>query len=245
MRSFTIRFKEKMRTDPFYIKQYSKVDPRRLLPTLRNRWNNRIALRNHERYALPILELKDLPDLASNVNWQHTALTPLDMRYLSYICSLCIQNDLKGSFAEIGCYRGVTTRLLGNLVMPHRYYAIDPFSGYGGSQLDYEIFCASIDAVDNVIHFRQTSGDAYRSWNKGTLAFVFIDAIHDYPNASFDVGAWGNLLVNGGFLAAHDTDNPVFSGARRAVFEAANNRGFELFAHPANLTILRKIDHGL
>jgi hypothetical protein len=35
---------------------------------------------------------------------------------------------------------------------------------------------------------------------------VFINAVHDYVNTSFDIEAWLPKLVPGGILALHDTD---------------------------------------
>ena len=130
-------------------------------------------------------------------------------------------------------------------MLPRRNHAhagrgrTDPYQGYDGEESDYQIFEKNVEAVANVSHLRMTSGEAFRRWDQGPLAFVFIDAVHNYANTSFDIAAWGSLLVRGGFLAAHDTDNPMFAGTRRAVFEVVGAT-YELFTHPSNLTILRK-----
>lgn len=84
-----------------------------------------------------------------------------------------------------------------------------------------------------------TSGDAFRAWKYGPVAMVFIDAVHDYPITRFDIEAWGSVLPPRGIIAAHDSDNHGFAGTRREVYEATLH-GYEVLAHPSNLTILRK-----
>jgi hypothetical protein len=56
-------------------------------------------------------------------------------------------------------------------------------------------------------------------------------------NTSFDIVTWSPLLVPGGILALHDTDQEFFAGTRRAAFEAHGEDRFELLAHPSNLTL--------
>jgi hypothetical protein len=56
-------------------------------------------------------------------------------------------------------------------------------------------------------------------------------------NTAFDIATWSPLLVPGGILALHDTDQEIFAGTRRAAFEAHGHDRFELLAHPSNLTL--------
>jgi hypothetical protein len=95
--------------------------------------------------------------------------------------------------------------------------------------------------LENIIHERRTSGEAARDWTHGPVQFVFIDAVHDYWNTSFDLQVWDRHLEVGGLLAAHDTDNPRFAGTRRAVAEVFDSQAYELHAHVENLAILRKV----
>lgn len=229
-----------MRTDPFAIKRLPRWHPQRLIPTLQARFDERVARWRFQRYALPLKPLDDLPPLASPPDWSNTALRHGDLQHLGAVCCLCERDKIPGGIAEIGCYRGVTTRFLAETVPSRSIFAVDPFMGYGGEESDYQIFLLNIGHLDNIHHLRMTSGEAFHQWTYGPLAFVFIDAVHNYANTSFDIAAWGSLLVPGGFLAAHDTDNPGFAGTRRAIYEAAMQPEYELFAHPSNLTILRK-----
>ena len=229
-----------MRIDPFAIKRFPRWHPKRLFPTLRARLDDRLARWRYPSYALPLKLLDDLPPLPTEPDWNHTALRAPDLKYLLYV-SLCCENDmLPGGFVEIGSYRGITTRFLAQVMPSRTVFAVDPFMGYGGDENDYRIFIRNTGDLHNVHHLQMTSGEAFRSWKYGPVALVFIDALHNYANTSFDVAAWGSLLVPGGFLVAHDTDNRGFAGTRRAIFEAATGAQYELFAHPPNLTILRK-----
>ena len=74
-------------------------------------------------------------------------------------------------------------------------------------------------------------------WRHGPASFLFIDAVHDYVNTAFDIATWSPLLVPGGILALHDTDQEIFAGTRRAAFETLGHDHFELLAHPSNLTL--------
>lgn len=229
-----------MRIDPFAIKRFPRWHPRRLFPTLQARIDERLARWLYPRYALPLSSLDELSLLSSAPDWNHTALRQGDLQHLWAICWRCDKSGISGSFAEIGCYRGVTTQFLAKTAPSRAVFAVDPFRGYGGEESDYQVFLQNTSYLENVHHLRMTSGEAFRRWTHGSLAFVFIDAVHTYANTRFDIEAWGSLLVRGGFLAAHDTDNPGFAGTRRAVFEVAMGGEYELFAHPPNLTILRK-----
>ena len=229
-----------MRVDPFATKRFPRWHPKRLFPTLQARLDDYVAKWRYPHYALPTKHLSALPPLLVEPNWNNTALRASDLRYLLCVSQVCEETGIPGGFVEIGCYRGVTTRFLAEMMPTRVVFAVDPFMGYGGNEYDYQIFLQNIGGLSNVYHMHMTSGEAFRRWGYGPIALVFIDALHNYANTSFDIAAWGSLLAPGGFLVAHDTDNRGFAGTRRAIFEAATRGKYELFAHPPNLTILRK-----
>src|SRR5947207_1170706 len=79
---------------------------------------------------------------------------------------------------------------------------------------------------------------ARADWSFGrTVSLVFIDAVHDYVNTRFDIGAWLPLVVAGGIIALHDVDQIQFAGTRRAAAELAS--GYPLFAHVDNLVAVQ------
>jgi hypothetical protein len=149
--------------------------------------------------------------------------------------ALAMTEDLASTVAvEVGCYRGETTRCLAGATA-RTIVAVDPYQGYGGADEDFARFRAKVGETSNVIHEPKTSGDAARNWAHPAASFVFIDAVHDYVNTSFDIEAWLPKLVPGGFLALHDVDQEIFAGTRRAAFELLDR--LELVAHPPNLAI--------
>lgn len=225
--------------DPFELKRLSKLDPRRLLLTAYARFQDQIASFYFERYALE----EQLPssfglDLAHE-DKEDTAVTPAQLSLLVN----CLHQipDQDGAVVEVGAYRGVTTKALSDQIeIP--YYAIDPFAGWGGSEADYQEFLKRISGSSNVKHVRATSGRAAQELAAQKISFVFVDAVHDYVNASFDGHTWGEMLSSGGLLAFHDVDDKRYAGVRKAVYEIAGSPNFQVFAHIKGLTVLRKIE---
>lgn len=226
-----------MKIDPFTIKKYAKWHPIRLTFTAKARLIEQEAKWNFEKYALPIEVKQDLPPV-TDADWSNTAVTATQLQHLLY--ALSITEHLTNTVAvEVGCYRGVTTKYLAQATS-HQIIAVDPFIGYGGSELDYQYFTQNTAGLSNVTHVQKTSGEAARTWAYPPASFVFIDALHDYVNTSFDIEAWLRVMPKGGIVAMHDTDQICFAGTRKAVFDVYKNIGLELFAHVDNLTLLRK-----
>jgi predicted O-methyltransferase YrrM len=221
-----------MRTDPFAVKRLSKWHPSRLIfksLTMKIEWD---ARRHFDRYSLPEKIVPDLPT-APEIEWANTSVTPVQIQHL--IHALAMTEHLTGTVAvEVGSFRGETTRCLAQAT-ERTLVAVDPYIGHGGAEAEYRQFLDRAGRLGNVVHERKTSGEAVRTWTHGPVSFVFIDAVHDYMNTSFDLEAWSVLLVPGGVLALHDTDQEGFAGTRKAAFEALGR--FELLAHPSNLTL--------
>jgi Methyltransferase domain len=224
-----------MRTDPFAIKRLPKWHPRRLAfksHAMTIEWE---ARRRYDRYALPEKILPDLPVLSPEISWENTSVTTLQMQHLLH--ALAMTERFAGTVVvEVGSYRGETTRSLAGATA-RTIVAVDPYSGYGGAEVEYEHFCRQASGLGNVVLERTTSGAAARQWRHGPVSFLFIDAVHDYVNTAFDIATWAPLLVPGGILALHDTDQEIFAGTRRAAFETHGRDRFELLAHPSNLTL--------
>lgn len=143
------------------------------------------------------------------------------------------------TFVEVGCFLGKSTAFLASAIKASGkkidFWAIDTWKGSEGTDsksdrtliplIDREggdLFpsfwrnmeqCGVADAVKPL----QTSSiGGKQRFENGTLAFVFIDAAHDYLSVQSDVGAWWEKLKPGGVLAGHDADWP---GVRAAVWE--------------------------
>lgn len=222
--------------DPFAIKRFSKFDPRRLAFTGRARLADRVATSRFDRYALPTTDegaLDKLPEAMiddTDVNRRQMAVIE---RHLGEV-----QQVLPGAIVEIGAFRGVTTRRMAELVPDQIVYAVDPFIGYGGSDVDHASFRTRTGPVANITHLRKTSGEALADLAGTPISFVFVDAVHDWANVRFDGGSWFRLRRPGGVMAFHDTDEVAFAGTRRAVWELA--RRATLVAHVPGLVLLRK-----
>lgn len=226
-----------MLTDPFSLKSQSKLSPRRLAFTAHARAMDFLSRQNFDTYELPQKALTDLPDLPGSIDWDDTSVTKVQMQHL--LRALDDTERLGGSVIEVGCYRGVTTVALAARTV-RKVVAVDPFlGGWGATNTDFDAFQARVAVSSNVAHVRATSGAAAANWSDGNASLIFIDAVHDYANTSFDISVWWPKLIPGGIMAFHDTDDSRFAGTRRAVYEL-HGRGAELYAHPDNITLLRK-----
>jgi len=225
-----------MKIDPFLIKKkYYRWHPLRVLFTAKARLDDEWARFNFKRYNISSKEFGELPSVP-DFDKRKTAISSKLMQYL--IAALEHTEYMDDTvIVEVGSYKGETTKCLAHAT--HRkVITVDPYFSYDESDENYRIFRDTIADCNNVLHLKKTSGDAWRNWSFGPISFVFIDAIHNYANVSFDIYAWSQKLIAGGLLALHDTANPGFSGSRRATYYALTQ--FRLWANPGNLVILEK-----
>jgi len=221
--------------DPFAIKSIPKWHPLRLARTAAMRFSERMAARQFDQMAIPNQPLDGLSGIAPERR-ADTDVTANQMQHL--LAALRATEHLQNTaIVEVGCFRGVSTREFA-LATSRKLIGVDPFIGYGGSDEDYRIFQKNTEGVSNFHHERRTSGEAFRHWAYGPISFAFIDAVHDYANTSYDLAAWSSLLVSGGMVALHDTDNRQFAGTRKAAAEGLKT--LRLYAHIPDLTILSK-----
>jgi hypothetical protein len=225
-----------MLTDPFSLKSHSKLSPRRVAYTAKARALEFISRQNFATYALPAKVLPEVPADLGPVAWDDTSVTKEQMQHL--VKALHGTECLGGVAIEVGSFRGVTTRCLASHTQ-RKVVSVDPFIGHGALASDYEMFKTNTADLPAFAHVRKTSGAAATSWDLGPASFIFIDAVHDYVNTRFDISVWWPLLMSGGIMAFHDTDDANFPGTRRAVFDL-HTSGAQLYAHPDNITFLRK-----
>lgn len=225
--------------DPFTLKAHAKWNPVRFLPTIWGRLQEQWARLHYDSYSLPLQSRNTLPPVP-DYDQNDTAVTSPQMQHLLEAAHTVNHTFTDAVAVEVGCYRGVTTRCLGEKIAPTPLVGVDPFIGWGGAEADYRMFSRRISEVENVRHKRCTSGEAARNWDCGPVGFVFIDAVHDYWNTKHDIYTWKQHLASDGLLAAHDTDSFEFAGTRRAVYEEATSSSFTLYAHLEDLTILQK-----
>jgi len=121
----------------------------------------------------------------------------------------------KGVIVEIGSWKGKSTIWLGkgskagNKV---EVYAIDPHTGSSEHQKEgpvwtFEEFKINIKNAkidDIVVPIVKTSADAAKNFKK-PVELIFIDGAHEYEMVKLDFELWFPKLVEGGFIAFHDT----------------------------------------
>lgn len=220
--------------DPYSLKSIPKWHPRRLYHTALARYHEWQARRHFTSYALPRKVITPLPVLPPDIQWSDTQLSPEQLQHLLWAVQQT--ETLGGTVVEIGCWRGVTTAALAQHTR-RPVVGIDCFLG-SANQVNHDHFVRRLAAYPHASLLELPSGAASRSWNRGPISFIFIDADHDYWNVAHDIEAWLPLVMPGGMIALHDTDLHEFAGSRRAVFEV--HRGLEMVAHPENLTVFRK-----
>ncbi len=225
-----------MKPDPFEVRQqYSKWHPRRLSFYLQTRAEEYWSRLNFERYVIPRMERPGLPP-APDFDSSQTAVVSEHIQYLLAGLSFT-ERFAQSVVVEVGSFKGVTTNCLAQATQ-RTLVAVDPYFGYGGTEDEFLVFKENTKNCSNVLLLRKTSGQAWREWSHGAISMIFIDAMHDYVNVSFDLAAWGQKLLPGGLIAVHDTANPAFAGCRRAAYNTLKTMG--LWANPGNLVILQK-----
>ncbi|MGB0767312.1 MAG: glycosyltransferase, partial [Phycisphaeraceae bacterium] len=115
-------------------------------------------------------------------------------------------------------YRGIDT-LVG----------VDPYTHQPGIDDATNFTQPEMDRLyDRVLHrlarfgrrfelMRDTSRNAARHFEDGSLDFVYIDADHRFDAVADDLGAWFDKVREGGILAGHDYDNPELPDVQQAV----------------------------
>ncbi len=226
--------------DPFALKNRSKLDPYRLGWTLYGRAMDSVGRLRYRTFSPE----RDLPRLDHTIAqrgdaMEDTAVTTGQAELLDL--AVRETEGLTGALLELGCYRGATTERFA-AATGRTVYAVDPYIGYGGWEADMAKMQARTQNFPNVRHLRLASGAAAAQLTGEPLALVFIDAVHDFVNTTFDFECWSAAVVPGGLVAFHDVDD--FPGTNLALRRIlARRQDFRPWGHCPNLVILqRKVD---
>lgn len=142
---------------------------------------------------------------------------------------LAVKASTCKNVAEIGCWRGRTTRVLCDNC-PGTVYAIDTWEGSpelmnelnfmrtvtGDREWLFNEFLMNMNDAKNLKILRSLSLDAAKSFPDKFFDMVFLDAAHDYQSVRADIFAWYPKVVSGGLLLGDDYECPH---VRRAVDE--------------------------
>ena len=97
---------------------------------------------------------------------------------------------------------------------------------HGGSiraAFDLHMIDCGVSGMIEVIE--SDSAEAASLFDDASLAFVYIDAAHDFKSVKRDVSAWKSKIVKGGILAGHDAQHQEVRDAVAEVLPDAKNNG--------------------
>lgn len=103
---------------------------------------------------------------------------------------------------ELGVWKGQTAAFLAK-AMKHNggmCYGVD----VGEYQTEAMAHIERLQLSRWFTYIRGDSAEVGRTWKRGRVNFVFVDAGHDYDHVRADVEAWWPHLRVGGYMAIHD-----------------------------------------
>jgi len=131
------------------------------------------------------------------------------------ISNLIKENDFK-VFAEIGVWKGGTTKRILRKTLLREYWGVDPWltMPYGSrvqrnrKQWQWDSYHA--DCCKLMVYFpqfrilRTTSEIAASIFPANYFDMIYVDARHECPHVDEDIGLWFPKIRIGGVLAGHD-----------------------------------------
>ncbi|MHA1342374.1 MAG: class I SAM-dependent methyltransferase [Promethearchaeota archaeon] len=140
----------------------------------------------------------------------------------------------KSTIVEIGCWKGRSTACMGVEIINSEknidFYAVDAWQYIPTTEQPVENqdmfddvyieFLQNIEPIEgNVKVIKETSIEASKKFNDGSIDFIFIDASHHYEDVKNDIQAWLPKLKRDGVIAGHDYFTSVHPGVKKAVDE--------------------------
>ncbi len=143
-----------------------------------------------------------------------------------------IDDNIEGSFAEVGVYKGDMSRFIHNLAKERVYYLFDTFEGFPKSDLEKDInednrfkdttisdVIENIGNIDNIVIKKGYVPDTLIGLENEKFAFVLLDLDLYAPTVS-SLNFFYPRIVKGGYLVVHDYNNSESNWAcKRAVNE--------------------------
>lgn len=167
-----------------------------------------------------------------------------------------------GAIIEIGCWEGYSTYHIANAVYPRTLYAIDHWQGNLEERIDHpSVIAARARNVyeaftQNMLHWTKGNVIAIKDdWRSALLntaidsniAFVHIDAAHDYASVMETLLAVYPRIVDGGVLcgddyrSAHAGRKDLQGGVERAVGELCAAYTLKLHVERNGWWIVKKV----
>lgn len=149
----------------------------------------------------------------------------------------------RGIFVEIGCWEGFSTYHIAQAIDPELLCCVDTWRGNEDENMAhpsvtaakernvYQTFCDNMDQLTtgNYIPYRM-DWRAALSVLARPIAFLHIDASHDYTSVKETIDMWYPWVVHGGIICGDDfktanaTRDDLHGGVERAVRDCFDNQ---------------------
>jgi len=167
---------------------------------------------------------------------------------LELVAHEIITNNIKGSVAELGVYRGDFARVINEAFPDRKLYLFDTFEGFNKQDIlvdrkqDYSTGSQDFSrtSIDIVLNKMKTPGNCIvkpgyfpesAAGVADIFAFVSIDA--DLYKPVYDgLSFFYPRLANGGYIFVHDYNNDEYKGANAAVREYCHEMNTPYFPLP-------------
>lgn len=164
-----------------------------------------------------------------------------------HIANLAASVKGKGSIVEIGCWEGFSTHYIANAVYPEDVFCIDTWAGNVDEHAEHVSVVAATQRdifqsfQENMDTLTQGNYIVYRTNSKtihlhGTeqIAFLHIDASHDYTSVTQDITLWYPFIVSGGIMCGDDYKT---ASADRADLQGGVEKAVQDFFTPRGITV--------
>lgn len=163
------------------------------------------------------------------------------------------KNDIEGSFAEVGVWRGETSRFIHLLAPERTLYLFDTFEGFPPSDLEHddnrfkdtneEIVKKQIGDLNNIVMRKGYFPKTAKGLESEVFAFVLLD-LDLYKPTLAGLEFFYPRMKSGGYIFAHDYNSPESSWAvSRATNEFMQDKPEKLVEIPDvwGSIVIRKI----
>ncbi len=139
------------------------------------------------------------------------------------------KNNINGCIAEVGVYKGNTSKIIHNLSPERKMYLFDTYEGFPSKYLNKEdkrfqdtnvdILKKKIGIIDNIVIKIGIFPETTKGLENEKFSFVMIDLdIYEPTMAALDF--FYSRMNSGGYIFLHDYNNPKESDG--AVYKAVN-----------------------
>lgn len=142
-----------------------------------------------------------------------------------------LAKNTNSHFVEVGSWRGKSTVLIANSLLGSNLNLCCIDNWQGGTDTDCLRLAKSFDMKTEFDNNTKLFGKNIRtiiglSTEQNVIdllpkqiGFIFFDGAHDYETVKQEIDIYLPMLVEGGVLCFHDTDNPRYPGVRKVIDE--------------------------